>query len=137
MLVTGERKPRKDGFWLTGMIRSKRKSSNRRPLAKAGDTNEPRLVLNYLATQIAMVTAGRRIAIVTSFSFPECRNQKLIMCRLINPVVPFDLLRPSVRRVWAPNVQDHLTKSCGAPASVGCFDLRSAEEDLQPEEWLQ
>ena len=41
--------------------------------------------MNDLATQIARVAAGRRIAIVSSFSFPECRNQKLIMSRLIIP----------------------------------------------------
>src|SRR5215469_13289222 len=64
-----------------------------RHLAKAGVTYEPSLVLNYLNTQIAMVAAGEGIAIVPSFSLPECQNRKLVMSCLINPVVPLDFLQ--------------------------------------------
>lgn len=64
-----------------------------RHLARAGVTYEPSLVLNYLNTQLAMVAAGEGIAIVPSFSLPECQSRKLVMSRLINPVVPLDFLQ--------------------------------------------
>jgi LysR family transcriptional regulator, carnitine catabolism transcriptional activator len=62
-------------------------------LARAGVVYEPTLVLNYLNTQIAMVEAGMGIAIVPSFALPECQNRKLVMSRLVNPVVPLDFLQ--------------------------------------------
>ena len=64
-----------------------------RHLATAGVVYEPTLVLNYLNTQIAMVEAGMGIAIVPSFALPECQNRKLVMSRLVNPVVPLDFLQ--------------------------------------------
>jgi LysR family transcriptional regulator, carnitine catabolism transcriptional activator len=64
-----------------------------RHLARAGVVYEPTLVLNYLNTQIAMVEAGMGIAIVPSFALPECQNRKLVMSRLVNPVVPLDFLQ--------------------------------------------
>jgi LysR family transcriptional regulator, carnitine catabolism transcriptional activator len=62
-------------------------------LAKAGVVYQPSLVLNYLNTQIAMVAAGEGIAIVPSFALPDCQNRKLVMSRLVNPVVPLDFLQ--------------------------------------------
>jgi LysR family transcriptional regulator, carnitine catabolism transcriptional activator len=64
-----------------------------RHLAKAGVVYEPTLVLNYLNTQIAMVEAGMGVAIVPSFALPECLKRKLVMSRLVNPVVPLDFLQ--------------------------------------------
>ena len=64
-----------------------------RHLARAGVVYEPTLVLNYLNTQIAMVEAGMGIAIVPSFALPECQNRKLVMSRLVSPVVPLDFLQ--------------------------------------------
>ena len=64
-----------------------------RHLARAGVVYEPTLVLNYLNTQIAMVEAGMGVAIVPSFALPECQNRKLVMSRLVNPVVPLDFLQ--------------------------------------------
>jgi DNA-binding transcriptional LysR family regulator len=40
-----------------------------------------------------MVAAGEGIAIVPSFALPECQNRKLVMSRLVNPVVPLDFLQ--------------------------------------------
>ncbi len=59
-------------------------------LARAGVLQQPILVLNYLNSQIAMVEAGEGIAIIPSFGLPACQNRKLVMSRLINPVVPLD-----------------------------------------------
>jgi DNA-binding transcriptional LysR family regulator len=62
-----------------------------RHLAKAGVVYQPTLVLNYLNSQIAMVGAGEGIAIVPSFTLPECQNRGLVTSRLIQPVVHLDL----------------------------------------------
>jgi LysR family carnitine catabolism transcriptional activator len=48
------------------------------------------MVLNALDTQIAMVEAGEGIAVIPSFGLPACRNRKVVMIRLINPVVTLD-----------------------------------------------
>jgi DNA-binding transcriptional LysR family regulator len=61
-----------------------------RHLAKAGVVYQPELVVNYLNTQIAMVEAGQGIAIIPSYGLPACQTRKLMMSRLINPVVPLD-----------------------------------------------
>jgi len=59
-------------------------------LARIGVVLDPCAVFNYLDTQIAMVEAGEGIAIVPSFVLPACRNRKLTLSRLINPVVNLD-----------------------------------------------
>jgi DNA-binding transcriptional LysR family regulator len=61
-----------------------------RHLRQAGVVQQPSLVLNYLNTQIAMVDAGQGMAIIPSFGLPACRSRKLVMSRLVNPVVPLD-----------------------------------------------
>jgi len=62
-----------------------------RHLAKANVVYQPSLVLNYLNSQIAMVGAGEGVAIVPSFTLPECQRRGLMTRRLINPVVHLDL----------------------------------------------
>jgi len=62
-----------------------------RYLAKAGIAYQPSLVLNYLNSQIAMVGAGEGIAIVPSFTIPECQRRGLLTIPLIKPVVHLDL----------------------------------------------
>ena len=61
-----------------------------RHLAKAGVKHQPNLTVNYLNTQIALVEAGQGVAIIPSYALPACRNRKLAMSQLINPVVPLD-----------------------------------------------
>jgi DNA-binding transcriptional LysR family regulator len=61
-----------------------------RHLAKAGVASQPELTVNYLNTQIAMVEAGQGVAIIPSYGLPACGSRKLVMSRLINPVVPLD-----------------------------------------------
>jgi hypothetical protein len=45
------------------------------------------VVVNYLDTQIALVEAQEGIAIIPSFGLPACRNRRVVMSQLINPVV--------------------------------------------------
>jgi len=59
-------------------------------LARAGVTDQPSLVLNYLNTQVAMVEAGVGVAIIPSYGQLACRDRKVVMSRLINPVVQLD-----------------------------------------------
>lgn len=80
-----------------------------RHLAKAGVVYQPDLVVNYLNTQIAMVEAGQGVAIIPSYGLPACRSRKLLMSRLINPVVPLDFsqIRRGGRKL--PTVAEEFT----------------------------
>jgi DNA-binding transcriptional LysR family regulator len=59
-------------------------------LARAGVVYEPALVVNYLHTQIAMVEVGEGMAIIPSYGQLVCQDRKVVMSRLINPVVHVD-----------------------------------------------
>jgi DNA-binding transcriptional LysR family regulator len=59
-------------------------------LAQAGVKVRTRSMVNLLDTQLALVEAEEGIAIVPSFGMPACRNRKVVMTQLINPVVRFD-----------------------------------------------
>jgi LysR family carnitine catabolism transcriptional activator len=59
-------------------------------LARAGVKVRIGSIVNLLDTQIALVEAEEGIAIVPSFGMPACRNRKVVMTQLINPVVRFD-----------------------------------------------
>jgi LysR family transcriptional regulator, carnitine catabolism transcriptional activator len=56
-------------------------------LARIGVVLHPCALFNYLDTQIAMVEAGEGVAIIPSFVLPACRNRRVVLSRLINPVV--------------------------------------------------
>jgi LysR family transcriptional regulator, carnitine catabolism transcriptional activator len=60
-------------------------------LAQAGVAVRVGSTVNLLDTQIALVEADEGIAIIPSFGVPACRNRKVAMTQLINPVVRFDL----------------------------------------------
>ena len=47
-------------------------------------------IFNLLGTQIALVEAEEGIAIIPSLGMPACRNRKVVMSQLINPVVRVD-----------------------------------------------
>jgi LysR family transcriptional regulator, carnitine catabolism transcriptional activator len=66
-------------------------------LAKAGARIENGPVVNLLDTQIALVEAEEGIAIIPSFGIPACRNRKVAVSPLINPVVRFDFHMASPR----------------------------------------
>jgi LysR family carnitine catabolism transcriptional activator len=59
-------------------------------LAQAGVKVQIGSTVNLLDTQIALVEAEEGIAIIPSFGMPACRNRKVVMSQLINPVVRFD-----------------------------------------------
>jgi|SRR5579871_516665 len=59
-------------------------------LRRAGVVPNVVMALNLLDTQIAMVEAGEGVAVMASFAVPACRNRKVVMTRLINPVVTLD-----------------------------------------------
>lgn len=59
-------------------------------LAQAGVKVQAGSVVNLLDTQIALVEAEEGIAIIPSFGMPACRNRKVVMSQLINPVARFD-----------------------------------------------
>ena len=55
------------------------------------------VVVNMLDTQIALVEADEGIAIIPSFGLPVCRNRKVVMSRLIDPVVNLEFHQLSSR----------------------------------------
>jgi len=59
-------------------------------LAQAGVKVQIGSIVNLLDTQIALVEAEQGVAIIPSFGMPACRNRKVVMSQLINPVVRFD-----------------------------------------------
>jgi DNA-binding transcriptional LysR family regulator len=78
-------------------------------LARAGVSAHRRAEFNYLDTMIAMVEAGEGIAVIPSFVLPACRNRKVVMSRLINPVVAVDFSRISFRGKRLPRGADDFT----------------------------
>jgi DNA-binding transcriptional LysR family regulator len=70
---------------------------------------EPCAAFHYLDTQIAMVEAGEGIAIIPSFVMPACRNRKVALSRLVNPVVHLDFCSISNRgKELAPGAVDFI-----------------------------
>ena len=61
-----------------------------RHLAKGGVKVRIGSTVNLLDTQIALVEAEEGIAIIPSFGMPACRNRKVVLSPLINPVARFD-----------------------------------------------
>jgi LysR family carnitine catabolism transcriptional activator len=59
-------------------------------LSQAGVRVRIGSVVNLLDTQIALVEAQEGIAIIPSFGMPACRNRKVAISQLINPVERFD-----------------------------------------------
>jgi DNA-binding transcriptional LysR family regulator len=63
--------------------------------------------LNYFETQIAMVEAGAGVAVLPTFCIPVCREHKVAMHPLTDPVVPIELYRISSRaRELPPGAED-------------------------------
>jgi LysR family carnitine catabolism transcriptional activator len=58
--------------------------------AQAGVKVQIGSTVNLLDTQIALVEADEGSAIIPSFGMPACRNRKVVISQLINPVVRFD-----------------------------------------------
>ena len=71
-------------------------------LAQAGVKVQIGSTVNLLDTQIALVEAEEGIAVIPSFGMPACRNRKVVMSQLINPVVRFDFHMISRRGTELP-----------------------------------
>jgi LysR family transcriptional regulator, carnitine catabolism transcriptional activator len=78
-------------------------------LAQAGVKVQIGSVVNLLDTQIALVEAEEGIAIIPSFGMPACRNRKVVMSQLINPVARFDFHLISSRGKELPPGADEFT----------------------------
>jgi LysR family carnitine catabolism transcriptional activator len=78
-------------------------------LAQAGVKVQIGSIVNLLDTQIALVEAEEGIAIVPSFGMPACRNRRVVMSQLINPVVRFDFHMISRRGTELPPGADEFT----------------------------
>ena len=62
-----------------------------RHLQRIGRRDPPDLVFNYLETIIAMVAVNAGVAVIPSFAAPACRDHKLAIWPLEDPLVPVDL----------------------------------------------
>src|ERR1700692_788018 len=78
-------------------------------LTQAGVKVQIGSIVNLLDTQIALVEAEEGIAIIPSFGMPACRNRKIVMSQLINPVVRFDFHMISRRGRELPPGADEFT----------------------------
>jgi LysR family transcriptional regulator, carnitine catabolism transcriptional activator len=78
-------------------------------LARAEVFVPRRAEFNHLDTLIAMVEAGEGTAVIPAFALPSCRNRKVVLSRLINPVVNVDLCRVSLRGKKLPPGADDFT----------------------------
>lgn len=61
------------------------------------DCVQPNGVTHYIDTLLAVVEAGEGSGIVPSWALAACRNRKVVMSRLINPVVNLDFYQISDR----------------------------------------
>ena len=77
-----------------------------RQLRKGGITCHNGSVVNLLDTQIALVEAEEGIAIIPSFALPACRNRKVAMSQLIDPVVNLEFFQISNRSKKLPKEAD-------------------------------
>jgi LysR family transcriptional regulator, carnitine catabolism transcriptional activator len=78
-------------------------------LAQAGVKVQIGSVVNLLDTQIALVEAEEGVAVIPSFGIPACRNRKVVMSQLINPVARFDFHLISSRGKDLPPGADEFT----------------------------
>ena len=66
-------------------------------------------VVNLLDTQIALAEAEEGTAIIPSFGIPACRNRKVVVSQLVNPVARFDFHLISNRGRALPPGADEFT----------------------------
>lgn len=78
-------------------------------LAKARVKCRLEQVVNLLDTQIALVEAEQGMAVIPSFGIPVGRHRKVVMCRLIKPVVHLDFYEVSDRGRKLPRSAEEFT----------------------------
>ena len=79
-------------------------------LAKAGIKSRVNTTINLLDTQIAMVEADEGVAIIPSFGLAACRNRRVIMSRLVQPIVTIGLYLISNRAKKLPVGAEEFTE---------------------------
>lgn len=79
-------------------------------LSRAGVESSQHVSVNLLDTQIAMVEAEEGIAVIPSYGLPACRNRKVVMNRLIHPVVDVEFHQISNRGRKLPSRADDFTE---------------------------
>jgi DNA-binding transcriptional LysR family regulator len=90
-------------------------------LARAGIVYQPALVVNYLYTQIAMVEVGEGMAVIPSYGQLACRERRVVMSRLVNPVVHVDACQvrragrklPAIAEEFTSFLQSHVAGWAG------------------------
>jgi LysR family carnitine catabolism transcriptional activator len=78
-------------------------------LAQVGIAVQPHGVIHYVDTLLAMVETGEGSGIVPSWALAACRNRKVVMSRLINPVVNLDFYQISNRGKQLPQGTEEFT----------------------------
>ncbi len=78
-------------------------------LAQAGIVSQANIVVTSLDLQIAMVEAEEGIAVIPSFGLPACRNRRVVMSRLFNPVVTLDFHQIRNRGKKVPSAAEDFT----------------------------
>jgi LysR family transcriptional regulator, carnitine catabolism transcriptional activator len=79
-------------------------------LAQSRAVPRQSVAINMLDTQIAMVEADEGLAIIPSFGLMACRDRKVVMSRLINPVVEVEFHQISNRGKKLPPGADEFTE---------------------------
>jgi len=79
-------------------------------LSRTGIKSSANTSVNLLDTQIAMVEAGDGIAVIPSFFMAACRNRRVSMSRLVNPVVTIGLFLISNRAKKLPPEANEFTE---------------------------
>jgi LysR family transcriptional regulator, carnitine catabolism transcriptional activator len=80
-----------------------------RHLSRAGAIPSQRMPVNLLDTQVAMVEAGEGIAVVPSYAPVASRNRRVVISRLINPIVEVEFSLISYRGKKLPPVAGAFT----------------------------
>jgi LysR family transcriptional regulator, carnitine catabolism transcriptional activator len=78
-------------------------------LARNGVQCQRGVVVNFLDTQIALVEAHEGVAIIPSFGLPVCRNRKVVISKLIDPVAILEFHQISNRGKKLPPGAEEFT----------------------------
>jgi len=78
-------------------------------VAQAGVAVDTRGGINYVDTLLALVEAGEGSGIVPSWALAASRNRRVVMSRLINPIVNLDFYQISDRGKKLPPGAEEFT----------------------------
>ena len=78
-------------------------------LESLGRERPPEVRLNYFETLIAMAAVGSGVAVLPTFCIPACRDYKVAIHPLTDPVIPIELFHISNRARKLPPAADGFT----------------------------